>query len=381
MKIAYIYTALTTVGGADRVVTEKANYFAEKYGFDISVITDSQKDRPPVFPLSNKVKLIDLGIDFGQQYKYRFIRRGLCYFKLMTLYKCKLKELLCKSKFDIVISTCGRDLDFLCDIKDGSLKVGESHIAKKFCRNFHLMEARGFPYKQVAKYWRCKQEQAVKRLDAFVVLTQQDADSWKEVRNACVIPNSLPFYPSGHSTCENKKIITVGRLNEQKGYDLLIPAWDIVQKHVAGWTLNIFGDGELYPSFISEIKKRKLSDSLHIYPSCKDIETKYLDSSIYVMSSRFEGFGMVLLEAMSCGVPCISFDCPYGPSTIIHEKENGLLVENGNIEALAHAIIWMIEHENERKQMGLNAKKSVQKFSPDNIMRLWLDLFHALKRK
>ena len=193
MKIVYLYTALVTVGGADRVVTEKANYLAEVLGHDVYIITDSQNGRQPVFPLSTKVKHIDLDVNFDKQYHHGLVIRAYYYFSLMRLYKKRLGKLLDEIKADVVITTLGRDLDFLTKLNDGSKKVGESHIAKQYTRNFHLMEVRGFPYKQIAQYWRRKQEKAVKKLDAFVVLTQYDAGSWKEIKVANIIPNSLPF--------------------------------------------------------------------------------------------------------------------------------------------------------------------------------------------
>lgn len=381
MKIAYIYTALTSVGGADRVITNKANYFAEKLNYEVYIITDSQAGRPPVFPLSPKVKLIDLRVDFDEQYHYGIIKRTFCYFKLIHRYKENLQILLNEIKPDFVMTTCGRDLDFLNKINDGSIKIGESHIAKAYCRNFHLMEQKGFPYKQVARYWRRKQEKAIKKLKAFVVLTQHDADSWLPVRQANIIPNPYSFAPAIPSDCTFKKIISVGRLNEQKGYERLIEAWfQIAHKH-PDWEVNLYGQGELKDEFEQLIKKYGITNSFHILPPTDRIMEKYCESSFYVMSSRFEGLPMVLLEAMSCGLPCISFDCPNGPSDLINNGENGYLIENGNIEQLAQAMDSMILNNTLRQKMGKNAYSFVQKYSPDNVMQMWVNLFKSLKEE
>ena len=344
MKIAYIYTALVTVGGADRVVTEKANDLADKRGHEVYIITDSQNNRQPIFPLSDKVKHIDLNINFDKQYHHGLVIRAYYYFSLMRLYKKRLGKLLDEIKADIVITTLGRDLDFLTKLNDGSKKVGESHIAKQYTRNFHLMEARGFPYKQIAQYWRRKQEKAVKKLDAFVVLTQYDAESWKEIKVANIIPNSLPFYTAESSSLDKKQIITVGRLSEQKGFDLLVSAWSYITKKHPDWEIHLYGEGELENELKKSITQNGIEDSFIIHKPVKNIKEKYLESSIYVMSSRFEGFGMVLIEAMACGVPCISFDCPHGPSYIIKDGEDGILVENGNVERLAEAMSTLITY-------------------------------------
>lgn len=379
MKIAYIYTGLLTIGGADRVLTDKANYFADKMNFDVFIITDSQGKNPPIFPLSPKVQLIDLDINFDEEYHYKLVGRALCYIRLMKKYKKRLSKALNEIKPDIVLSLCGREMDFLTDIKDGSIKIGESHIARNFCRNFHIMENKGFPYRLIAKIWRYKQEKSIKKLDGFVVLTQHDADSWSKVRNATVIPNPCQLQPNKLSDCTSNKIISVGRLNEQKGFERLIEAWaDIAQKH-SDWEINIYGYGEEKLKLESLINEMNVKDSFHIYPPTMNIVDKYCESSIYVMSSRYEGFGMVLVEAMDCGLPCISFDCPYGPSDIIQEGENGFLVKNGDINTLSESIEHLIINSELRIKMGKNAKISVMKFNPENIMTLWVNLFKSLK--
>lgn len=289
-----------------------------------------------------------------------------------------MTNLLNEIKADIVITTLGRDLDFLTKLKDGSKKVGESHIAKQYTRNFHLLEARGFPYKQIAKYWRRKQEKAVRELDAFVVLTQYDAESWKQIKTAEIIPNSLPFYTEESSSLDKKQIITVGRLSKQKGFDLLISAWSHITKRHSDWKIHLYGEGELENELRRSIAKNGIEDSFFIHKPVKDIKEKYLESSIYVMSSRFEGFGMVLIEAMACGVPCISFDCPHGPSYIIKDGEDGILVKNGDVEKLADAISSLIMDKERRMAMGKAAKRNIARYSQENIMQQWENLFKKL---
>ena len=377
MKIFYIYTALLTKGGADRVITEKANWLAE-HGYEVGIITDTQMGRQPIFPLSPKVKLHDLAIDFSQEYGHSLPFRIWWYFKLMGKYKKELKDYLYKEKPDIVISTLGRDLDFLTTINDGSIKIGESHIARLYSRNFHLLEQKGGAFKLLAKYGRWKQERCTKKLDALVLLTKQDADCWQGTTKTYVIPNSLPFYPQESSTCENKRAICVGRLSEQKGMEYLIEAWSYVHKNHPDWKLDIYGYGELKEDMTRSIATLDLTDVISINEPTNEIIQKYLESSIYIMSSRFEGFGMVLLEAMACGVPCISFDCPYGPADIIRNGEDGFLVEHLNTRALANSICQLIEQPELRKQFGEKAKKNIIRYSKDNVMKQWTELFNEL---
>lgn len=193
----------------------------------------------------------------------------------MHLYRKKLEYWLKTLKPDIVISTLGRELDFLTQLDDGSVKIGESHIAKPYTRNLHLMEQRGFPYKQIARHWRKKQEEAVKKLDALVVLTQHDADNWKEVKKACVIPNFLPFSPEKGSSCLEKRIISIGRYSEQKGYDRLIEAWIKVNRKHPDWHIRIYGEGQDRNSLQELIEKHHIENSFSLCPPTKSIQEKY----------------------------------------------------------------------------------------------------------
>ena len=379
MKITYIYTALVTRGGADRVITNKANWLAE-HGYDVMIVTDTQLGRAPIYPLSSKVVLHDLSIDFSLEYGHPLPIRALWYFKLMRQYRKKLTEVLMNRRSDVVITTLGRDLDFLTNIHDGSVKIGESHIARQFSRNFHLMEQKGGLHRFVANVWRKKQERDVSKLDALVLLTQADADAWEGVTKTFVIPNPTPFYPKDSSACEFHKAICVGRLNEQKGYDYLIDAWAIVSQRHPDWILNVFGSGEIKTLLQDRIRENCISETMCIHEPVDNIVEKYLESSLYIMSSRFEGFPMVLLEAMSCGLPCVSFDCPNGAKDLILDGRNGFLVDYLNVKQLADAICRLIEDTSLRKRLGESAKEDVQKYLPNVVMKSWIGLFKSLQK-
>lgn len=242
MKILYALETVNLAAGFDRVIIEKVNYLAE-HGYDVVLTVTSHILSKPYFPISDKVKLIDMGVDFHKQYKHGLILRAVVYLSLMRNYRKAMSALLFSEKPDIVITSLGREMDFLTDIKDGSVKIGESHIAKDFARNLHLMEKKGFLYKMIARYWRNKLDRGVRKLDALVLLTQHDADSWAGLTKTHVIPNSIPFYPPQTSTCENKKVIFVGRLNEQKGLEYLIESWKGVCARFKDWELHIYGGG------------------------------------------------------------------------------------------------------------------------------------------
>lgn len=379
MKIVYIYTSFTIAGGADRVVIEKANYLAE-HGYEVMIVTDSQKNRSPFFPISPNVKLCDLAIDFEMEYKYIPPIRIFIYLKLMKRYKKCLHNLLLKERPDFVISTLGREIDFLTDINDGSIKIGESHIAKPYIRNLHLLDRTGLFHRFVARRWMKKVSDNCEKLDALVLLTEKDAKNWKNVKRTYTIPNALPFYPNQVSTCNNTKAIFVGRMSEQKGYDFLINAWSLVHEKHPDWILNIYGDGEDRERIKKFIYGKGLETVIVLNKTTKDIQEKYLESSICILSSRFEGFGMVLLEAMACGVPCVAFDCPYGPADIIKNGEDGFLVHYLDYIELSKRICEIIENTDLRKKMGKSAKQNVLRFSKDFIMNKWIDLFSDLSQ-
>jgi len=380
MKIFYIYTALVTKGGADRVITEKANWLAE-HGHNVYVVTDTQLGRSPIFPLADSVKLIDLNIDFRKEYGHTFIVRTIIYYKLMREYRRELTDLLMMEKPDIVISLLGREISFLTKIEDGSKKLGEAHTIKQNIRNFHLLEQKNLLFRIMTKYFRWKMDRQVSYLDALVVLTKQQISHWPQSIPVYAIPNALPFYPKDVSTCENHRAIIVGRYTEAKGYDYLIEAWRIVHQKHSDWTIHTFAMGEEEERIREKIHSYGLQNTIIMNPPTDNIMEEYLKSSICVVSSVFEGFSMVLIEAMACGLPCVSFDCPYGPRNIIKDTEDGYLIEYLNTQALADGICKLIEDKELRKSMGRKGRENVLRFSREKVMQQWVDLFELLIRK
>ena len=378
MKILYAVERVNLRGGYDRIIIEKANYLAE-HGCEVIICVSSHALSKPFYPISEKVKLVDFDIDFDQQYKYSLFIRAYIYKKLMRRYRKMLSNLLVIEHADIVITTLGREIDFITEINDGSAKVGESHIAKDYVRNLHLMEQRGFIYRIIAKYWRKTIDHKVKKLAALVLLTQHDANSWDGLAKTVVIPNSLPFYPPHGSSCENKQVIFVGRLNEQKGLEYLVDTWMKVNQKHPDWVLHVFGDGEQKQLLLQMIKEAGLECAIIVNQPTPMIMEMYLESSIFLLTSRFEGFGMVIIEAMICGLPVVSFDCPWGPADIIRDGEDGFLVEYLNTDEAAQRVCQLIESVMLRKNMGVKARLNVQRYNRDVVMKQWIDLFKSLR--
>ena len=377
MHILYIYSELTIKGGADKIIIEKANYFV-RHGYEVTIVTEAQMGRPLAFPLDSSVKHIDMGLDFNEQYRHGSLWRLWIYFKLMSRYKKMLTAYLMKEKVDIAITTLGRSIGILPYINDKSVKIGEAHTTKRNLRSLHLLECRGGIYKYVAKFMRWKMERNISHLKSLVLLTPEDANDWSSIVETHVIPNPISLIPSVPASLNNKQVLMVGRYNDAKGYDYLIDAWAIVHHRHPDWILNVYGSGELHDQVVKWISVKHLEKTIILHEPTSEIIDKYLESSICVLSSRYEGFSLVIMEAMSCGVPCVSFDCPYGPRNIIRNGEDGIIVEYLSSQALADGICCLIEDVKLRKEFGSNARKNITRFSKDVVMKQWDELFKSM---
>ena len=373
-KIVYCTPSLYMAGGVERVLTLKANYFADVYGYDITIVTTDGDDKENYFPLSSKVKVVNLCIHFDEMWHHSFLKRLSLYLPKEWLFKKKLSEELNRIKPDITISLLRREINFLTEIQDGSKKIGEIHINRAHYRNF--TPNRTNPFKAIfAKYWMYGLVKKIKKLDRFVVLTEYDRQAWEDIPRVDVIPNPLPFYPEINDKSRRKRVIAVGRYFDEKGYDMLLRAWAIVEKECKEWELDIYGDG-------NKTYYEKLSSSLgldkrrfRLNGSVSNVQDEYLDSSVFVCTSRFEGFGMGIIEAMACGLPVVAFDCLWGPRSIISNGEDGVLVENGNVEKFAEAILSLINNPEKLLMMSNNAHKNVWRFNIEGIALKWKKLF------
>lgn len=378
LKIVYVTPALYMAGGVERVLTLKANYFAEHFGYDITIILTEGKNKPLFYSLSDKIKVINLNIGFEELWTCSFLKKVFVYLKKQCRYKKALTDELMRMRPDITISLLRREINFINDIKDGSRKIGELHVNRANYRNFEANDS-NFIKNLFAKFWMCNLVSKLKQLDRFVVLTEEDKSAWPELHNICVIPDPLSFIPSQHSPLTEKRVIAVGRYVYQKGFDLLLQAWAKIEKQYPDWQLAIFGDGNRAP-YEQQMKVLDIDSSrCHLNGPTADIQQEYVNSSIFVFSSRFEGFGLVLVEAMACGLPVVSFACPCGPRDIIKDGEDGLLVENGNIDAFAVNLSQLMQNASLGKSMVIAGKTNVQRFYMEHIAKRWKDIFESNK--
>jgi glycosyltransferase involved in cell wall biosynthesis len=221
-----------------------------------------------------------------------------------------------------------------------------------------------------------------KDVDRLLALTREDADRWavEGMNNVGFMPNPLPLVPGTPSPRTEKVVASIGRLSHEKGVDLLLDAWAEAAPKQPGWTLRIYGRGEAEAQLRQQCAELGLEDSVDFAGQTDDVPGALRASSVFVQSSRGEGFPLVLLEAMATGVPCVAFDCAPGVREIVTHEEDGLLARPGNTSELARHLVRLMSDEHLRDTMGDQALRSVHRFDPDVITRRWEALFDFLER-
>jgi glycosyltransferase involved in cell wall biosynthesis len=278
---------------------------------------------------------------------------------------------------DITISLLRREINFINDIPDGSRKIGEIHINRANYRNFKS-DNENCLKRLFAKYWSHSLLGHLRKLDSLVVLTDKDREAWTELNNVVTIPNPLPFTPTKSSLQTEKRVIAIARYSYEKGYDLLLRVWSIVEKKCTDWQLDIFamGDPTPYVKLMDELSIDK--HRCHLNSSLVDVEREYQRSSILVQPSRTEGFGLVLVEAMACGLPVVAFDCENGPRSLITDGEDGFLIPAYDIGKFSERLMSLMNDEKLRKEMGERSLAKSQKYQISKIAQQWKQLFEEL---
>ena len=338
MKIAFIIASLEGYGGTNRVATLLANGLSSHH--DITIV--SRYSLENTYPLNDEVKDI------------KFTGNNLSF-----LWQCR--QYIDDRSFDVVI------IHTMSKLTPALLVAGvKANAIWSFEHTSY--ELHSWRYKRLRK-------RLYHKLSKVVTLNHSDEQHYIDLcQSVSLVSNPAPLEISG-TVCDNssKTIVSLGRLAPEKGYDLLIEAWSQIEQDYPMWSLDIHGDGEEQEKLNKMIVDRRLKN-VGLKGVAHDVQAVYDDASFYVMSSNYEGFGMVLIEAQSRGLPIVSFDCPSGPAEIVHHGIDGILVQNGNVLALAEAMIHMIENPQLRQAMAREALQSARTYHLDTVIDKWLAL-------
>lgn len=379
MKILYMTPHIYNSAGTERVLSMKVNYLVQHAGYDIVIVTTDQKEKKNFFDFDSRIKHYDLGLNYEDDFGKNIISKTILHYRKNHVYKKRLAKIIKIENPDVCISMFGKELEFICNMNLSCKIAAELHFNQRLRHDVLMANHHGWLWEQIGKFRTRQMIRETKGLDSLVVLTKEDMEQWQKTNNnICQIYNPLPYESNEVATLNDKTIISVGRLSPQKNYSSLIRAWKLVHQKHADWQLKIWGDGELKEQLQEEIQEQGVEQSCHLCGRTDNVSKEYLHSSAYVMSSAFEGFPMVLLEAASFGLPLISYACYCGPKDIIESGKNGYLINQDDVRGLADAICKVIEDESLRKEMGRQSKIISKRFSQDNILPLWPVFFKKL---
>lgn len=360
MRILYVAPQVANFGGLIRVLSIKLNYLAEK-GYDVHLLTQNRNAVSPIFDGFNpRIKFHDMKL-FGN--KVSFLLR----------YKKLINQQIKEIDPDIIVVCDNGIKAYLLPFILNTPKplLFESHGSK------YIQEAEiksGFFNKLIQKLsWKLK-DIGIKQYSKLVLLTPAIVKDWKH-ENIEIINNPIWFQSEKPAELESRKVIAVGRHSYEKGFDRMLPIWKrAIEKHPE-WMLDIYGDANGSVDLTALADSLGIRKNVNFYAFTDKIEQRYPEHSIYLMTSRSEGFPMVLIEAMNCGLPVIAYDCPGGIQGIVTDQYNGFLVEDGNLDLFCEKLNFLMEDKEHRITLGRNARQSVGPLSIESIMEKWEALF------
>lgn len=373
--------------GIERILACKLNYLAKQTNYEIFLSTYEQCGKSVPFPMSTRIYYEPMNVIFPSRNKLTIVQWLRIYVKQRHDFQFQYRQLLEKISPNVVICT-----GYSFQVMDIIIHEACHHRINVIVESHTKAETVTFAYKNSYNYLLYKLfgklddyiMSSLRNVYCVVTLTKSDVSYWKKyVSRVEIIPNMLTISPIMVKDYSIKRVISAGRYMTEKGFDRLIEAWHLIkfmQKDhgkTEEWELYIYGDGDRTP-YQELVNKYGLEDTVHLEPATDNIAERFSECSLYVLSSRYEGFGLVLTEAMSCGLPCISFNCPYGPREIINDGKDGILVDDSNIKGLAKAMERLMEDVSLRKTMGKEAIINVSRYDVDSIMSIWINLFNNI---
>lgn len=371
MNIIYFVQQLYNKGGLERTLTDKAAYLVAR-GHRVMFVTFEHKGAF-AYPLPQGVEHADVDCHVYTLYSQPAYKRIGGFMRLKRKFRSRLAAVLQSFRPSVIVVTIPYTENFISDlaaVARGVPFVVECHLAY----GTHY-QAGGLLERFMWRFY--DPMKAMRRADSFITLTQGDARSWQHLgmRNVRVLPNPLPIEATAVAAASAAdklpgRIICVGRLDEQKRFDRLVDAFALAAPHCPGWWVDIFGEGKLRGSLQEQIDGLGLHDRVRLMGTTAQVADEYRRSQFLVLSSDYEGFGLVIIEAMACGLPVVSVDCPFGPSEIIQDQVTGLLAQM-DAHDLAQKMGWMMTHDAERRLMGQEARATADRYKKEVVMPLW----------
>ena len=378
MKIVYCVNSIRSLGGIQRVTIVKANALAEVEGNEVYIAVSDHKHGTDVDQLSPKVHVVDLDINYHNhdsgRSKLANIIVGIS--KKIPHYKA-LKRFLTDLKPDIVISVGTSEKYLLPAMKRRTWKIIREFHSEKDYRLKHARSRFDRLKSRLVNFYDFNFVE--KKYDKIVVLTHEDKDmNWKGWENVSVIPNPTSFKCNEPSPLSEKVVVAMGRLHPVKNFSSLIRAFKLVAQRHPDWTLKIYGQGEMEATLQRQIDESGLQKQVLLMGFTSNVQEALRHASICALTSLSEGFALVITEAMECGVPVVSYQCPYGPKDIITDGKDGFLVLLDDEQMLAGCICQLIEDNELRIRMGAEAKDRAENYQVEEIAKRWMNLFNEV---
>lgn len=362
MNIIYVIEDYSENGGVERIVSDKANTLSTQHKHHVTLISIYRDNRPQHYKLEDGVDLIHLDIPFAKKTNNP-LTRLMSRINTMVMAIVQLNKVIRGLNPDIIFfaTTLGAILLPFCLTK--ARKIYESHLA----RNFN-------PFNKLFILTELRAER-------IISLTSGDAKQFRYAKKVEIIPNYISDVKSFTNDYGVRKAIAVGRLEQQKGFDILIDCWKDISRQYPDWSLDIYGDGSCWEKLQQQITNLHLEDKVKLCGRCNNIMDVYPHYSLHLMTSRYEGLPMTLIEAQACGLPSVVFDFQYGASDIVTNNHNGLLIEQGNTRLFTEAVIRMMSSESLRKAYGKNAVEIGRRYYKENIFNKWLHIINEYDNK
>lgn len=347
MKILYVIEGISTRGGLERIIIDKMNAIAMTPDMSVSLMTIWKDKETPSFPLSPRVERHSLDVDLPHS--------GFSYLLTLARVLRRYNKTMCELNPDVVVHFRAMGAFLIGYAKHHCRTIFESHLSRS--TNNHL--------------WLYPRMES--KVDTVVCLTKGDATEYRIAKNVHVIPNFSAIEPLSEPDYANKHCAFVGRLCPEKNPLRLITLWERIQRQHADWTLDIYGDGEMLD--ICRQAANNSQSRINFHGHCDNVAEALSQSSILLLTSRTEGFGLCILEAMKCGIPVVSLNTKYGPSDIIEHGITGFCTPYKDDEAFVDATCQLLNSEELRRQYGKAAKERAKRFDKNTIIAEWIKLF------